>query len=78
MVLIKNFLENCIQSRPKGLHATSKSDDESSASLYEYIRLECPRAVFGMLLLAPVPPVKLLNAFDVDSFKPHLNEPLFK
>lgn len=73
-----NLFANCWKRRPKRFHATSKSDDESSASLYEYIRFECPRAAFVMmLLLAPVPAVKPLND-DVDSFKLHFNEPLFK
>lgn len=59
-------------------HATSKSDDESSASLYAaYMRFECPSTFFGRLLLLTLAPVKPLNV-EVDSFKLHFNEPLFK
>lgn len=61
--------------------ATSKSDDESSASLYEYIKFGWQRLLFLLQLfpvvLLPVIPLKA-DADDPDSFKLHFNELLFK
>lgn len=61
--------------------ATSKSDDESSASLYEYIKFGWQRLLFLLQLFAvvllPIIPLKA-DADDPDSFKLHFNELLFK